>query len=373
MKEVDKKKVPNNNQKKRTRRNDRRDVNQGNVGKNLNGKKTDHKATVTRADSGTETNRKEPSETYVDVAIDSSDDAKKSEEASGDLDSNPVVAKEKNGEALDGNSSDIENESKQGTEEISDSDTIRDSVSSQGDSLMAEDDKVERGSRMPETAAKDGISESGTRRSRVKPDKSQSNAVSSSPRTQSKSNKGKPRVANGKSSDKNPKSIKVLSKALSESSEGVDEKPLGEVKDVDPLNGASNDVQSVASDTEVVDIDIEENSADEHNEALEQKVEEMERRVEKLEEELRVVAALEISLYSMVPEHGSSAHKVHTPARRLSRLYIHACKHWTQDKRAMIAKNTVSGLVLISKSCGNDVPRYTQLPCARISTCSSFS
>lgn len=80
-------------------------------------------------------------------------------------------------------------------------------------------------------------------------------------------------------------------------------------------------------------------------------------RIEKLEEELREMAALEISLYSVVPEHGSSAHKVHTPARRLSRLYIHACKHWTQNKRASIARNTVSGLVLIAKSCGNDVPR----------------
>ncbi|KAM1096680.1 hypothetical protein TB1_013453 [Malus domestica] len=85
----------------------------------------------------------------------------------------------------------------------------------------------------------------------------------------------------------------------------------------------------------------------------------MEMRIEKPEEELREVAALEISLYSLVPEHGSSAHNVHTPARRISRLYIHACKNWTRDKRATIAKNTVSGLILIAKSCGNDVPRLT--------------
>ncbi|KAI3526086.1 hypothetical protein L1887_05281 [Cichorium endivia] len=104
---------------------------------------------------------------------------------------------------------------------------------------------------------------------------------------------------------------------------------------------------------------LDEASNDETKECLDQKIEEMEMRIEKLEEELREVAALEISLYSVVPEHGSSSHKVHTPARRLSRLYIHAAKHYSQGKRATIAKNTASGLVLIAKSCGNDVPRLT--------------
>ncbi|MBA0654847.1 hypothetical protein Goklo_021760 [Gossypium klotzschianum] len=50
----------------------------------------------------------------------------------------------------------------------------------------------------------------------------------------------------------------------------------------------------------------------------------------------------------------SSANKVHTHAWCLSRLYIHACKHWSGDKQAMITKNTVSGLILITKSCCND-------------------
>lgn len=90
---------------------------------------------------------------------------------------------------------------------------------------------------------------------------------------------------------------------------------------------------------------------------LDRKIGEMEARIEKLEEELREVAALEISLYSVVPEHGSSAHKVHTPARRLSRVYIHACKYWGQHRRATVARNTISGLLLVAKSCGNDVPR----------------
>ncbi|CAH8361200.1 unnamed protein product [Eruca vesicaria subsp. sativa] len=55
----------------------------------------------------------------------------------------------------------------------------------------------------------------------------------------------------------------------------------------------------------------------------------------------------------------SSAHKLHTPARRISRLYIHACKHWSQRKQETVARNTVSGLILAAKSCGNDVPRLT--------------
>ena len=120
----------------------------------------------------------------------------------------------------------------------------------------------------------------------------------------------------------------------------------------DTLNETSNGAQSIGSDDESEQIGEHENEA-----ALEKKIEEMEARIEKLEEELREVAALEISLYSVVPEHGSSAHKVHTPARRLSRIYIHACKYWTQDRRATVAKNTVSGLLLVAKSCGNDVAR----------------
>ncbi|KAJ4892155.1 nucleolar protein gar2-related [Raphanus sativus] len=100
-----------------------------------------------------------------------------------------------------------------------------------------------------------------------------------------------------------------------------------------------------------------ENGDDEQFE--EEKIKHLEKRIERLEEELREVAALEISLYSVVPDHSSSAHKLHTPARRLSRIYIHACKHYTRGKRARIATNSVSGLVLVAKSCGNDVSRLT--------------
>lgn len=81
-------------------------------------------------------------------------------------------------------------------------------------------------------------------------------------------------------------------------------------------------------------------------------------KIEMLQEELREAAATEVGLYSAVAEHGSSANKVHTPARRLSRFYTDACKAGSQAKRASAARAAISGLVLVSKSCGHDVPRY---------------
>lgn len=82
-------------------------------------------------------------------------------------------------------------------------------------------------------------------------------------------------------------------------------------------------------------------------------------KIEMLEEELREAAAVEASLYAIIAEHGSSTNKVHAPARRLSRFYLHVCKTGPQSKRANAAKTVLSGLVLVSKACGNDVPRLT--------------
>lgn len=225
--------------------------------------------------------------------------------------------------------------------------------------MTADDEKVERVSRVPKSVSNKDSSES-SRGSRVRSDsgtgKSQTKAANSTPKKPAKSNKASSRVGSKNSLDKNSKDMKVPTKASSDSSEGVsDDKPVEDIKGLDVLDEASNGTQSIASDNETVD--AEENGEHEDEAVLNQRIEEMEVRIGKLEEELREVAALEVSLYSVVPEHGSSAHKVHTPARRLSRLYIHACKNWTQDKRATIAKNSVSGLVLIAKSCGNDVPR----------------
>ncbi|CAA7396410.1 unnamed protein product [Spirodela intermedia] len=89
------------------------------------------------------------------------------------------------------------------------------------------------------------------------------------------------------------------------------------------------------------------------------RVNELESRVRMLEAELREAAAVEIGLYSVVAEHGSSAQKVHTPARRLLRLYTRACREESQERRGGAARSAVSGLVLVAKACGNDVPRLT--------------
>ncbi|KAK7316121.1 hypothetical protein VNO77_34852 [Canavalia gladiata] len=95
------------------------------------------------------------------------------------------------------------------------------------------------------------------------------------------------------------------------------------------------------------------------NAALEGKIEHLEKKKKMLEGELREAAAIEAALYSVVAEHGSSMSKVHAPARRLSRLYFHACKENLQERKAGAAKSSVSGLVLVTKACGNDVPRLT--------------
>ncbi|VAI18952.1 unnamed protein product [Triticum turgidum subsp. durum] len=145
--------------------------------------------------------------------------------------------------------------------------------------------------------------------------------------------------------------------------EGVEtsEIAIEEAKEIDVLDEAPKCDQSTGTDDEIAD--TEQNILDDDNsvayEKNDEKSEELESKIEKLKQELREVAALEVSLYSIVPEHVCSSHKLHTPARRLSRLYIHASKFWSPDKKASVAKNSVSGLVLVAKSCGNDVPRLT--------------
>ncbi|XP_052187662.1 uncharacterized protein LOC127798255 isoform X2 [Diospyros lotus] len=82
-------------------------------------------------------------------------------------------------------------------------------------------------------------------------------------------------------------------------------------------------------------------------------------RIEKLEEELSEAAIIEAALYSVVAEHASSTNKVHAPARRLSRFYLHSYQATSHSKRASAARSAVSGLILVTKSCGTDVPRLT--------------
>ncbi|CAN4079729.1 unnamed protein product [Withania somnifera] len=86
---------------------------------------------------------------------------------------------------------------------------------------------------------------------------------------------------------------------------------------------------------------------------------EQESRIQMLEEELKEAAAIEVGLYSVVAEHGTSMNKVHTPARRLARFYLHAWRTKSPAKQASAARAAVSGLALVSKACGSDVPRLT--------------
>lgn len=367
MKEVDKRKTTNTKTTKRSGKTEKRDhkLNQGNTGKTLNGKETESKDSNARSDPGTLASDlnmgTEASEVDGNMVIHYVDDVKRFEEGSQDLKANPMILIENIDEVSDGHSSDLDKETKQAKEEVSDCETIKDSVSSQGESTTSADDIVESPSRVATIIGRKDSSES-SHGSRERSDHESSKSKSNDHTHKQSATLWKgPSGITTKSSSRNDSA---------ESSEEVDDKPIEEIKGSDIVDRSSNGAQSIGRDNQMVD--AEENDEHEDVTALEQKVEDMERRIQKLEEELREVAALEISLYSVVPEHGSSAHKVHTPARRISRLYIHACKHWTQDKRATIAKNTVSGLVLIAKSCGNDVARYT-LSCCSSRCCKLLS
>lgn len=364
MKEIEKKRIVNNNQKKIAAKSGKRDgrLQEKNEGKPLKAKVANKASgvkvgrTTSVSDSNTAT---EPSEVYENVVIDYVDDMYRSEEASSHPITNKMVEKESN-DTVNDHSGDLESEPKEEMEEESDPETINDSVSSQGDPIAAEEEKVDRTLRFRRSPGKNDSSDSGAR-----PEKGNSNRRANSLNAKSPKSTAKKSVKPGKDSSKgasktiseNLKNVKIHPKSSSDSSVGIDEKPSEERKEADILDQSSHGTNSVDSDDEVVN--AEGNGEHDDDAVLNLKIKEMESRIEKLEEELREVAALEIALYSVVPEHGSSAHKVHTPARRLCRLYIHACKYWSPKKRATVARNTISGLVLIAKSCGSDVPRLT--------------
>ncbi|KAK8336822.1 hypothetical protein V6Z11_A09G148500 [Gossypium hirsutum] len=353
-----------NVQSKHPGRTDRRNnkPHQQNGGKTLKAKEAESKALKARSDPNSKVSDSnvgsEPIEVYENVIVHYVDDVNKSEETSPDPNGNNMVTKLKKAEILDDCSSDIEGETTQQKEEESDSETIKDSASSLGDSLTAEDEREEgvlgASNGVHNNNLKDGSSHGSRMGSELETNKSHLKALNNTPKKFAKSN-GAPHKNATKSSVE--ETLKVSPKSSSESSEGSNGKHAEELKEVDVLDETSNGDKSFASGNEPVD--AEDKFQVENEAALNEKINEMETRIEKLKAELREVAALEISLYSVVSEHGSSAHKLHTPARRLSRLYIHACKHWEQNKRATIAKNTVSGLILTAKSCSNDVSRLT--------------
>lgn len=366
MKEVDKKRIASNNQRKLPAKSEKRDrkLQEKNDNKTVKVKETEkassakngHIALVSDSNTGTE-----PSEVYESMVIDYVDDMYRSDE-SLHLKTHKMADKE-NKDGVNDHLSDLGNdEPNEDMEEESDRDTINDSVSSQGDSVAADDEKVERTSRVSRSPVKTDPSDGSLKPERAK-SKKKVNGVDiksskSTPKKPAKASKETPK-GTSKTVSENSQNVKVHPKPLSDSPKVVDDKSLEDTKEADILDESSHATNSVGSDDEGVN--TEENGECKENAALNLKIEEMESRIEKLEEELREVAALEISLYSVVPEHGSSAHKVHTPARRLCRLYIHACKYWSPNKRATVARNAVSGLVLIAKSCGNDVPRFVHI------------
>ncbi|XP_042494370.1 uncharacterized protein LOC122073803 [Macadamia integrifolia] len=136
----------------------------------------------------------------------------------------------------------------------------------------------------------------------------------------------------------------------------IDNNLISKLKETDTLKDVDNRSRSFMTDGGK---DTKLASRDTRNSFSDGKVQQLERRIERLEGELREAAAIEIGLYSVVAEHGSSASKVHAPARRLSRLYFHALRKWSPARIAGVARTAVSGLVLVAKACGNDVPRLT--------------
>lgn len=244
------------------------------------------------------------------------------------------------------------------------------SRSSQGEAHGNEDNRVRRVSGVPKKLVKKETKESSPRMAksntgRQVQNKLQHKALSD---TQNRSPKPRKAVNAAKAIEvRRPDVVKIPSRSPSEFSEETDDiiseagttddRGIEEAKEMDVLDEAPHCDQSTGTDDDIVD--IEEKIIDDEKTVLHQRNEELQSKLEKLEQELREVAALEVSLYSVMPEHGSSAHKLHTPARRLSRLYIHASKFWPIDKTASVAKNTVSGLVLVAKSCSNDASRLT--------------
>ncbi|XP_022967725.1 uncharacterized protein LOC111467165 [Cucurbita maxima] len=352
MKEIDKRKSPIKNQSKRTPRAERKErkPQQETISKTVDAKETAPKALDVKPNnlvSELNTNTK-PAEVHQNLAVDHVADANKFEETHQDSNANAIADRDNENGAVDYKCTTFEKDHRK--EEISDSETMADSVSSKSDSLTMKEEKVERVS-FPENVLEDNSSDCSLHNSSEQFDHGINKSPSKEIQT-ANSDRDPPRIQNKKSSKSNSRSAKIVPKPSSESSEGTDYQIVAEVKDIEVLDEALNGVLSIRNGPDTI-------GDDDDQVDCEQKIEEMEKRIDKLEEELRVVAALEMSIYSVVPEHGSSAHKVHTPARRLSRIYIYACKHWSQDKRATVARHIVSGLVLIAKSCGSDVPRLT--------------
>ncbi|KAJ0266232.1 Nucleolar-like protein [Hirschfeldia incana] len=224
--------------------------------------------------------------------------------------------------------------------------TNNDSVSSsQGGDVFSPEDK--KSSRVPKSRSSQDIPLTSKGRTNVGSVRSRSNTFHGTARKTVRSSKSQAKALSDLSSYRSSSEHKKTS-----APEAVDDAPFEDAKEDDKFEDALNN--NTDSDNEVP-VDKEEK----RSEVLTQKIGTLESRVEQLEEELREVATLEMSLYSVFPEHGSSEHELHRPARDLSRLYALARKNQSENKLISVAKNIVSGLFLVVKSCGSDIPRLT--------------
>lgn len=251
----------------------------------------------------------------------------------------------------DGNLVDCEEEEEEGNGDESDFETNNEYVSSsQGDLFSPEDKKSDRPSTVSKSKSSQDRPLTSKGRNNVNSVRSRSNTFHGTARKTVRSSKSQAKALSDFSSYRSSENHKAFSSASA-----VDSTPFEEAKEDDEFEDALNSVNNIESDNET--LVYKENKRSEMEKDLTQKIGNLETRIVVLEEELREVASLEMSLYSVFPEHESSSHKLHRPARDLSRLYALARKNKSENKLISVTKNIVSGLSLVLRSCGTDVPR----------------
>lgn len=253
----------------------------------------------------------------------------------------------------------------QGKEAELDVEPARDSFSSHHETNLIEDNtKSKRVTRVPKKIVKKEITDTNrsSRISRIGTAKLQysKTSINNNQNTTPKKSPKLLNVSNSSHVTRNSNGKKTETETKEVIDEAVEFVTMDEGKEVvDVLDEAPNCDQSNSTDTETPDREEEPIVPPEEkiNDIIYRKME-LEVKVEKFEDELREVAAIEFSIYSVVAEHARSGYEVHTPARRLSKVLIHAFESFSQDKKASMARSIVSGLVHVAKSCGNDISRY---------------
>ncbi|KAJ3677634.1 hypothetical protein LUZ60_003358 [Juncus effusus] len=261
---------------------------------------------------------------------------------------------------------------KENGEEIDlDSEPVRDPLSSQPETHL---NGAKRATRVPKKIIKKEII--SPKPSRVSSNKLQYTNNKSSSNSNFNSPKKSPKTNNTVNNHNNYNNNIVIKSNLSRKKieneikevleETISTTSTEETKEiVDILDEAPNCDQSNSTDTDAQDIEEEQIIIQDqvhsknNNEVLHQKTEELEMKLERMEMELCEAGVVEFAIYSVVSVHGGPDYKVHTPARRLCKVYVYACENWSKGKIGSLSRNVVSGLGLVAKSCGNDVSRLT--------------